>query len=122
MIDFKTSQVKTSDGKSSIVIVRHLGDIPGGVALDLSLLPAETKTVLAGHVILKKDNKYYAAPVTGSAYAAFGDKTPVGILVADILASAPMAGCLTIGQVRASAAPYPYTDEVKKALPNIQFL
>ena len=122
MIDFKTSQVKTSDGKSSIVIVRHLGDIPGGVALDLSLLPADTKTVLAGHVILKKDNKHYAAPVTGGASGAFGDKTPVGILVADILASAPMAGCLTIGQVRASAAPYPYTDEVKKALPNIQFL
>lgn len=122
MIDFKTNHVKTSDGKSSIVIVKHLGDIPGGVALDLSLLAAETKTVLAGHVILKKDSKYYAAPVTGNAYAAFGDKTPAGILVADILAEVPMASCLTMGQVRASAAPYPYTDEVKKALPNIQFL
>ena len=70
--------------------------------------------MLAGHVILKKDDKYYAAPVTGNAYAAFGDKTPVGVLVADVLAEVPMASCLTIGQVRASAAPYPYTDEVKE--------
>ena len=46
-------------------------DIPGGVALDLSLLAGETKTVLVDHTILKKDNKHYSTPVIGNAYVVF---------------------------------------------------
>ena len=46
-------------------------NIPGGVALDLSLLAGETKTVLVGHTILKKDNKHYSTPVIGNAYVVF---------------------------------------------------
>ena len=122
MTDLQTMNVKVGGGKSSIVIVNHLGGIPGGVALDLSTLPAGTSTVLAGHLILTKDNKYYPAPVTGNAYAAFDDKKPVGVLVSDIVASNPFASVMTIGQVKEAAAPYPYTDEAKKALSHIQFL
>lgn len=112
---------RVSDGKSSLVIVRLLGDIPGGVALDTSLTP-DLPDLKAGHLILSKDGKYYAAPVTGNAYADYGDKTPVGVLVADVLAKGALASVLTIGQVRAAAAPYPFTDKIKNALPRILFL
>lgn len=121
MTDLTTKKMTVSDGNSSIVIVRLLGDIPGGVTLDTSLTPG-LSVIKAGHVVLVKDGKYFAAPVTGNAYAAFGDKSPIGVINADVLATGSLASVLTIGQVRASAAPYPYTDVVKKALPQIQFI
>lgn len=121
MLDLQTKKIQTSDGKSSLVIVSHLGGIPGGVSLDMSLA-SSLSVVRAGHVILAKDGKYYAAPVSGSAYAAFGDKKPVGVLASDVVPASSLAAVMTIGQVRASASPYTVTDEIKTALPRIEFL
>lgn len=121
MTDLTIQSHRVADGKSALVITRLLADLPGGVPLDMSLLPGVT-SLSAGHVILSEGGKYYAAPVTGSAYAAFGSKKPVGVLVADVLPATNLAAVMTVGQVRSAAAPYPYTDAVKSALPRIDFL
>lgn len=121
MTDLTLQSASATDGKSSVVITRLLSDLPGGVALDLSLTPGVT-TLRAGHVVLVKDGKYFAAPFSGTAYAAFGDKKPAGILVADILASVPLGSVMTAGQVRSAACPFAITDAIKSALPRIDFI
>lgn len=121
MIDLQTRQIVTREGKSSVVIISHLGGIPGGVALDTSLTPG-LPVLRAGHLIVSDGTKYYAAPVSGSAYADLGGKTPVGVLTSDTIPATNLAPVTTIGQVNAKCAPYPYTDAIKKALPRIEFL
>jgi hypothetical protein len=122
MTDLMTGKAVVGDGNSSIVITKYLAGIPSGVALDTSLLSG-VSVVRAGHVVLLKDGKYYAAGVTGAAYSAFGDKTPVGVLNADVLVNGGrLAPVMTIGQVRDAASPYTISEEVKKALPRIEFI
>lgn len=118
-------QVEVNDGLDSIVIVKDLGDLPGGATLDVSELPADVKVVKSGHILIQDDktkakkplgvegDKYVALPA-GSSYA--------GVLKASISVKNPQAAILTTGQVNAAASPYPVTDEIKKGLPRIEFL
>lgn len=123
MIDLQTRAVSTGSDSSSLVIVQHLGGIPGGVALDCSETPTLT-SLRAGHLILHKEGKYYPATPSGSAYADLGDKKPAGVLVSDVLiqGGTALGAVMTIGQVRSAAAPYPYPEAVKTALTRIEFL
>lgn len=70
---------------------------------------------------------YKPLGVSSGAYAAIGsDEIAVGILKASVLVSDPRAAIVTIGQINAAAAAKavgaPYTDEIKKVLPYIQFV
>lgn len=122
----KTNEI--NDTLDSIVIVNALGDVPGGRTLDVSGVAEGTTVIAAGHVIIKTaDGAYKPLGVTGSAYAEIGSTdAAAGILKASVLVSDPRAAIVTIGQVNAAAAAkavgVPYTDAIKKALPQIQFV
>lgn len=122
----KTNEI--NDSLDSIVIVNALGDVPGGRTLDVSGVAEGTTVIAAGHVIVKTaDGAYKPLGVTGSAYAEIGaTDSAVGILKASVLVSDPRAAIVTIGQVNAAAAAKavgaPYTDDIKEALPQIQFI
>lgn len=113
------------DGKDSVVIVKTLGDIPGGRTLDVSAVAAEVTVIKAGHVLVQNDITKVISPmpVSGSSYGAKPEGTSyIGVLKASVLKRDPRAAILTIGQVNAAASPYPVTAEIKSGLPSIQFL
>lgn len=111
------------DGNDSIVIIKDLGDIPGGRALDVSEVTDEV--IRAGHILIVNDTtkEVKPLPVTNNAYAAKPSGYSYhGVLKHSVLKTDARAAILTIGQVNAAASPYPVTAEIKAALPNIQFL
>lgn len=121
----KTNEI--NDTLDSIVIVNALGDVPGGRTLDVSGVADGTTVIAAGHVIVKTaSGAYKPLGVSGSYYTELGSDTAVGILKASVLVSDPRAAIVTIGQVNAAAAAKAvgtsYTEEIKTALPNIQFI
>ncbi|MCM1168903.1 MAG: hypothetical protein NC324_03100 [Bacteroides sp.] len=117
--------VEVHDGNDSIVIVKALGDIPGGRTLDVTGVAAGVEYVRAGHILVQntttkavsplgvKDGEYVALPA-GHVY--------LGVLKASVLVKDPRGAILTMGQVNAAASPYPVTDAIRNGLPNIQFL
>ncbi len=116
--------VQVNGGNDSIVIVKAIADIPGGRVLDVSGVDADTQVIKAGHVLYQtKAGDIAPLGVSGSAYAALPEGgSYVGVLKVSVLVTDPRAAILTIGQVNAAASPYPVTDEIKTALPHIQFL
>lgn len=122
----KTTEI--NDTLDSIVIVNALGDVPGGRTLDVTGVADGTTVIAAGHVIIKtSDGAYKPLGVNGEAYAAIATgETAVGVLKVSVLVSDPRAAIVTMGQVNAAAGAKavgaPYSDAVKKALPNIQFI
>ncbi|MCD8313422.1 MAG: hypothetical protein LUC24_04610 [Bacteroidales bacterium] len=122
--------VQVDDGMQSIVVVKDLGDVPGGRALDVSGLDSDTKIVRAGHILVKDTSTGAYSPL-GVTTNDDGDevykslpsgKTYAGVLKSSILVSDPRAAILTVGQVNAAASPYPVTDAIIGGLPQIQFL
>jgi hypothetical protein len=112
-------------GNDSIVIVKDLGDIPGGRTLDVTGVAAGTTVIKAGHTIIEKDGVMKPMPVNsgGTAYASLpSNHNYVGVLKNSIPVSDPRAAILTFGQVNQAACPYPVTDAMKSALKNIQWL
>lgn len=114
-----------NDGLDSIVIVKDLGDIPGGKTIDVSALGSDVKVIRSGHILIQDNKtkvlrplpvreKQYESLPEGSSYA--------GVLKSSISVKNPQAAVLTIGQVNAAASPYPVTDAIKKGLPLIEFL
>lgn len=117
--------ITLDDGKDSIVIIKALGEIPGGRALDVSAVSEDVNVIKAGHVLVKNDTTNVISPlsVDGTAYGAKPAGTSyVGVLKVSVLKSNPQAAIVTAGQVNAAASPYPVTDEIKTALPRIEFL
>lgn len=110
-------------GNDSIVIIKALGEIPGGRVLDTSAF-TDTNVIRAGHVIYKDSaGEYKPLEVTDGAYAAIPDgATLVGVLKKSTLVNDGGAAIVTIGQVLNGALPYAVTDEIKTALPLIQFI
>lgn len=112
-------------GNDAIVIVRCLADLPGGRTLDVSGLPADTKVVKAGHIIINDGENWKPMPVNtkGDGYAsAPSGSTYVGVLKMTVTTEDPRAAIMTQGQVNAAASPYPVTTAIKNALPRIEFL
>lgn len=119
--NFNRDKVLVDDGNDSIVIVNDLGDIPGGRTLDVTGL---TGVIKAGHIIITKANGEYAPlGVTTGAYNSLDTgEAYAGVLKHSVTVEDPRAAILTMGQVNASASPYPVTDTIKSGLPRIQFL
>lgn len=111
------------DGNDSIVIVRDLGDIPGGRSLDVTEVTEDV--IRAGHILISNDTTKDVKPlgVSGSAYSAKPSGwSYIGVLKHSVLKTDARAAILTIGQVNAAACPYPITADIKSGLPHIQFL
>lgn len=114
------------DGKDSVIIIRDLGDVPGGAALDVTNFSA-VDVIQAGHVIVKDDATGVLEPLqidsdTGTYVVDTTGKTYVGVLKKTILSAKPMAAVLTIGQVNKTASPYAVTAAIIAALPRIEFV
>lgn len=109
-------------GKDCIIIVRDLGDIPGGRTLDLNGY-AES-VVNAGHVVIKKEDGTFALlAVNDGAYAELGEnESYAGVVKASFLAKNPQASIMTTGQVQGAALHVPVTEAIKSGLPRIEFL
>lgn len=117
--------IEVNDGLDSIVIVKDLGDIPGGRSLDVSGVASDVEYLRSGHILVMNDTTKAVSPlgVSGSAYATLpSGHSYLGVLKASIPVKDARAAILTIGQVNAAASPYPVTDAIKAGLPNIQFL
>lgn len=111
------------DGNDSIVIVRDLGDIPGGRSLDVSAVTEDV--IRAGHILISNDTTKEVKPlgVSGEAYVTLHTGwSYCGVLKHTVLKTDARAAILTIGQVNAAACPYPITTAIKNGLPHIQFL
>lgn len=111
------------DGNDSIVIVRDLGDIPGGRSLDVTEVTEDV--IRAGHILISNDTTKEVKPlgVSGSAYSAKPSGwSYIGVLKHSVLKTDARAAILTIGQVNAAACPYPITADIKTGLPHIQFI
>ena len=56
-------------GLGGIVVIKDLGDIPGGRSLDVSGVAAGTAVLKAGHIIIQKtaDGSYAPLGVSGTA-------------------------------------------------------
>lgn len=134
--DLYSSQREIISANDDIVIVKNLGDIPGGRCLDLTNWNGAVK---AGHIIVKNEStgKLYPLGVSeAGAYNALQKETineetsaktgynesVVGVLVASIDHGDPSAAIMTRGQVNGKAMPYEPTTEIKTALPLIEFL
>lgn len=118
-------EIEVNDGLDSIVIVKDLGDIPGGRTLDVSGVAQGVEMIKSGHILIQDDNTKAVKPlgVSGDAYASKPTHhSYIGVLKASITVADPRAAILTMGQVNAAASPYPVTSEIKAGLPNIQFL
>lgn len=111
------------DGNDSIVIVRDLGDIPGGRSLDVSEVTEDV--IRAGHILISNSTSGEVKPlgVTGNAYVSLPSGWAYcGVLKHSVLKTDARAAILTIGQVNAAACPYPITTAIKTGLPHIQFI
>jgi len=123
--DLNRDGLEVQMGNDDIVIVKALGDIPGGRTLDVTGLPSDMKVIKAGHIIIKNSENYKPMPLNagGTAYASLpASHSYVGVLKASILVKDPRAAIVTMGQIKAAACPYTITDGIKNGLPNIQFL
>lgn len=107
-------------GNDSIIIARHVADLPGGATLDTTGFT--DPTIKAGHVIYKDaEGNYKPVPVTDGAYTTI-DGSYVGVVIRSVPTTMPVVAILTAGQVNAKASPFPVTDEIATALPRIEFL
>lgn len=122
--------IEIDSGYDGIVVVRALGDLPGGRTLDVSGVDSDTTVLHAGHVLIQSDTdatEILPLTVTDGAYEDLPDGySYIGILKNSITVSDPRAAILTMGQVNAAAAETAVgaaiTDTIKTALPQIQFI
>ncbi|MCD8313569.1 MAG: hypothetical protein LUC24_05350 [Bacteroidales bacterium] len=124
-------KIQVDDGLASIVIIKDLGDLPGGRTLDVSGVADDVKVLKAGHILVQNDATGAVSPLgvttdettSKPKYEALPEGCSyVGVLKANILVEDARAAVLTIGQVNAAASPVPVTDEIVKGLPLVQFL
>ena len=116
-------------GKDDVIIQKHIADIPGGRALDVTGVTEEV--LYAGHPIITDGNgNYKPLAVTDTlGVKAYGSKPEgwsyAGLLYRSILTKKPSASILIAGVVNDAAVEIPYGDHkaaIKSALPNIMFV
>ena len=110
------------DGNESKVIIRDLADVPGGRALNMEGFAEDI--VCAGHIIKRTiaTDSYAPLGVSGNAYAEVAEgEELIGVLKVAVTKGKPAAAIMTMGQVNAAASPYPVTEAIKTALPQIKF-
>ena len=111
-------------GKDHIVIIKDLGDLPGGRTLDVTGYTEDL--IRAGHVVYKDgDGNLKPLPVSEGAYdstTATAEAEYVGVVKQTVKKTDARVAILTIGQVNAGASPYPVTAAIQAGLPRIEFL
>lgn len=125
-VNLNNDTYEVNSGLDEIVIVKSLGDIPGGRALDVSAMPATMKVIKAGHVIIVSNTGVYKPMPLNGGGTAYGslpaNHSYVGVLKASVSVKDARAAIMTMGQVNAAASPYEVGSGIKSGLPNIQFL
>lgn len=120
--DLNDEAVNIDSGYDSIVIVKFLEGVPGGRTLNTTGF-AE-KVIKAGHTVIVETatGDYKPMPVSNGAYASLpSGHTVKGVLAKSVLTSKPFAPIMIRGTVNEVASPYPFTEDIKKALPLILF-
>ena len=114
-----------SSGKSSVVIMHNLENIPGGKTLDTT---GFAPTVIpAGHLVIEETSTgvLKPMPVSGANYAALpASHTYKGVVVADVATAKPFVSVMVRGTVNKNASKYGISSilsAVKTALPLIRF-
>lgn len=123
--ELNRTSIEVNDGLDAIVIVKDLGDIPGGRTLDVSGVAADVEVIRSGHILVQDDKTKEVKPlgVSNDAYVSLpSGHSYIGVLKVSVLKKDPRAAILTIGQVNAAASPYPVTAAIKTGLARIQFL
>jgi len=118
---------QTLDGFDSIIIVKDLGDIPCGVALDVTDV---TDTYIKVGTLLVRDTANDVVKPLGITDGAYNSLESgyeyYGVLKSTILTSHPAAAVLRIGTVNAAAAEKyvgaPYPDAAVGVLNKIDFI
>lgn len=119
---------KEIGGFDSIIIVKDLTDIPGGVTLDVTGVTAD---VIPGGTVLKVTTATgVVAPLTqttpGTYDSLSGGEAYYGILKYSVLKTQPFAAVLRAGTVNAGAAKNAtgaeITSTIKAGLPRIDFI
>lgn len=113
------------DGLDSIVIVQAVSQIPGGRTLNVSELPEGTAAVKSGHVLVidPATKEVYPLNITDGAYVSIsGGRKYYGVLKCTVPTRDPRAAIVTAGQINEAASPAPVTDEIKTALPRLEWL
>lgn len=110
-------------GGDKVCITRMLGDVPGGVTLDLTGYAG--KELKEGQVVVYNVSTgvYKPLAVSGTAYGALESGFSYeGVLISAPSVEFPLAGVMTIGQVVKARSPYVISEEIEKGLPRIQFI
>ena len=113
-------------GMDSVVIRNFVGGIKGGRTLDVTDFPNDV--IKAGHVIIRdtKTDTYKPMPIYNDAYSTLpSNHEYVGVLVASVLKSQPLASIMYDGEVNDLASPYSIETikaALKEALPTLVFL
>lgn len=118
-------KILLNDGLDSIVVVQALSEIPGGRSLDVSGVAEGTTVIKSGNVLVQDNTSKAISPlnITDGAYVALPEgKSYVGVLKNSVLVRDPRASIITAGQINAAASPAPITDDIKAALPRIEWL
>lgn len=113
--------VQIDNSNDSIVIVKALGDIPGGRTLDMTGFTS----IKGGHIIIEVAGIYKPMPLNsgGTAYGSLPTGgNYVGVNRYSVTAADPRAAIVTVGQVNAAAMPYAVTSDIISALSHIEFL
>ncbi len=118
-------KIEVNDGLDSIVVVQSLSEIPGGRTLDVSGLGEDVTTVKSGHILVIDTKTKHVSPlaITDGSYAAVAEgKKVYGVNKYTVPKRDPRASIITAGQINVAASPAPVTDEIKAALPRIDWL
>lgn len=116
-------------GKDSVIIQKHIADIPAGRALDTTGITEEV--LYAGHPIITDGNGNYKplAVNTVDGVKSYGSKPEgwnyAGILYRSIQTKRPSASILVAGVVNDAAVEIPYGAHkaaIKSAIPSIIFV
>lgn len=117
-----TTTKKTEIGTSNVVIMSLLEVLNGGKTLDAAgFAPL---AITEGHMIIEETatGTLKPMPIAGAVYAALtAGHTFKGVLVSDVETAKPFASVMVRGTANQVAAPFPYTQAMKDALPLIRF-
>lgn len=117
------AQERVDTSLDSVVIRNYIEGFPGGRSLDMT--DFDGAVIRAGHVVIEEEatGVYRPMPVEGARYAALppGHRV-VGLVASSRLSSRAMVPIMTRGSVNAGAAPYPFPESVRAALPLVLFV
>ena len=110
------------DGNAPKIVITDLAGIPGGRALDVNGWSEDV--IRAGHIIkINAAGDYAPLGVSDGAYVALEEgESYAGVLKVAVLKDKAMAAILTMGEINASACPYPISKAIADAMPQIKFL